>query len=145
MPRWGGMVEIPKPHLHLCSKHILVMDCLDGIKLVDGIRREFGKVAKLSGRSVADLEKEFREQIEAGTFVFKTIEQSRSERQQLQWLLATKDILSTNLYRFIFNYSPARLFSGPYEYQWSDVPMDLGSLVELLCQVHGNQIFEHGV
>ncbi len=137
-------MEIPRPHLEHCSKHILVMDCLDGIKLVDGIRREFGKVAKLTGRSVADLEREFREQIEAGTFVFKTIEQSRTERWQLEWLLATKDVLSTNLYRFLFNVSPARLLYKPYEYQWTDVPMDLGSVVELLCQVHGNQIFEHG-
>jgi predicted unusual protein kinase regulating ubiquinone biosynthesis (AarF/ABC1/UbiB family) len=29
MPQWGSQVEIPKPYLEYCSKHILVMDYLE--------------------------------------------------------------------------------------------------------------------
>ena len=44
MPKWGTLVKIPQPHPELCSKHLLVMECLDGVKLVDGIRAQYAKV-----------------------------------------------------------------------------------------------------
>ena len=145
MPKWGGLVEIPRPHAQHCSKHILVMDCLNGIRLVDGIRREFGKVAQLTGRTVEDIEADFKAQIQAGTFHYKTLEENRVERQRIKIILMAKDLLTTNnVWKFLFNHSPAALLYQPYEYHWTEVPMDLGSIVELLCHVHGNQVFEHG-
>jgi predicted membrane-bound dolichyl-phosphate-mannose-protein mannosyltransferase len=44
MPKWGTLVKVPQPHPELCSKHLLVMECLDGVKLVDGIRAQYAKV-----------------------------------------------------------------------------------------------------
>ena len=56
MPRWGHVVAIPKPHLRLSSKHLLVMEYLHGVKLVDGIKSNFAAMARLQGKSLAELE-----------------------------------------------------------------------------------------
>ncbi len=145
MPRWGTLVEIPRPHLEYCSKHVVVMDYLHGVRLVDGIKREFEKAARLTGRSMEDLEAEFKARIMGGTFHYKTLEENRADNQRVKLMLTARDLLTTNnVWKFLFNHSPAALLYQPYEYYWTEVPMDLGSIVELLCHVHGNQVFEHG-
>lgn len=144
-PKWGAHFEIPKPHMDLCSKHILVMDHLDGIKLVDGIRSEFAKIAKLTGKPAEELEREFKEKIKSGTFQFKTLAENQVERRKIQWYLTLHDCFMTpNLLKLAYNYSPLSLVTGPMKCEWSELPMDLGNVIEKLCLVHGNQIFEHG-
>ena len=41
MPRWSKKVEIPAPVRQLCTREVLVMDAIPGVKLVDGIRARF--------------------------------------------------------------------------------------------------------
>jgi predicted unusual protein kinase regulating ubiquinone biosynthesis (AarF/ABC1/UbiB family) len=43
---------VPQPYPQLCSKHLLVMECLDGVKLVDGVRAQYSKLAKLRGTTL---------------------------------------------------------------------------------------------
>lgn len=47
--RWKDKIVIPKPHLDLCSKSILVMDYLDGVRLVDGIKEQYARLAAIQG------------------------------------------------------------------------------------------------
>ena len=58
MPEYGNMVEIPRAHHHLCSRHVLVMDFLRGKKLVDGVRAHYAQVAGLLGTTVEELERQ---------------------------------------------------------------------------------------
>ncbi len=146
MPKWGHVVRIPKPYPHLCSKHILVMEYLDGIKLVDGIRKQFKRLAELSGRSLEEIELERKEQLQKGTFKYKSIEESQREKLYMDRMLMIKDISNPrNVLSFFYNWSPFAWVYGAVDYERSERPVDLGSCVELLARVHANQIFEHGI
>ena len=84
--------------------------------------------------------------IKEGKFAFKTLEQTRQERAWLQWYCAVNDYLlnPSNLWKLCYNYSALRLMYGPYELERTEPAVDLGSILETLCRVHGNEIFEHG-
>lgn len=145
MPKWGKYVSIPKPHLELCSHHVLVMEFLDGVKLVDGIKQKLEKVAALQGKSVDDLMADNVAAMKAGTFKYKSIAEAKSEQQRVKYYLAARDCLCTfNVPRLLYNYSPARLVTGPVQYSTTDTPLDLGRVLELLCRVEGDQIFIDG-
>lgn len=145
MPQWGSVVRIPYPHMELCSKHILVMDYLEGVRLVDGIKAQYAEVAKEVGSTLEELEKERKEAIENGTFVFKTLADSHHERSWLLWYNTIKDLFYTdNALRIAYNYSILRLIYGPVQYKHTPLPIDLASTLELISNVHANQIFEHG-
>lgn len=144
-PKWGNHVVVPKPHLTLCSRHILVMQYLEGVKLVDGIREKFSKLAALQGRTLQDLENEQKDLIMSGKFKFKTIEEASREQSRTQWLLFLKDVTNpVNVSRFFYNTSMFRFIYGPADYERSEAPIDLGKMLDLLCNVHGNELFEHG-
>ena len=53
MPRWKGEVCIPKPYKDLCSTSVLVMEYLDGVKLVDGVRQQYSRLAALQGTTIS--------------------------------------------------------------------------------------------
>lgn len=44
MPTWSAKVQIPKPIMEYCTKDVLVMEYLHGIRLVDGIRNSYRHV-----------------------------------------------------------------------------------------------------
>ena len=146
MPKWGTLVEIPTPYMHLCSKHVLVMHCLDGVKLVDGIRDQYRIIAQRTGTTLEKMEEERKEAIKSGNYVFQTLEQSRAEMARLQWYCAFNDYVlnPTNIWKMCYNISVFRLVYGPYTIERTQLPVNLGNTLELLCKVHGNEIFEHG-
>jgi aarF domain-containing kinase len=146
LPKWKSQVNIPKPHMDLCSRHILVMEYLNGVKLVDGIIRGLEKVAALQGKSVDELLEEQKAKITAGTLQYKSVEESRAELQKLKRVVAVNDCLfSYNPLRLLYNCSVLRLVTGPAQYVWTPLPVDLGGTLELLCKVEGNQIFADGL
>jgi aarF domain-containing kinase len=144
MPRWKQYVEIPYPYQNLCSKHILVMDYLDGVKLVDGIRDNMSKMAVLQGRSLQDLETEMKEKLRLGTMTFKSLEESKSSNQNIALMLTMSDIFKYNAVRFCYNMSLLRVFYGPWKYQWTEKPLDLGKYLETLSHVHAYELFTCG-
>jgi hypothetical protein len=74
------------------------------------------------------------------------LEQSRTQQQWTAWYLAVQDYVlnPVNLYKLCYNHSPVVWATGPYEIERTVQPVDLGQVLELLCKVHGNEIFEHG-
>ena len=147
MPKWRHTVAIPKAHLDLCSRHILVMEYLDGVKLVDGIRSKYRKLAALQGKTLEDLEAEKNQMIKEGKFQHQTVEENRSSTARTRWWLFLHDLVlspDNNIARFFYNYSLLRVMYGPCEYKHTEAPVDLGNLIEVLCKVHASQIFEHG-
>jgi aarF domain-containing kinase len=145
MPKWKDLVEIPFPYMEYCSKHVLVMDCLDGVKLVDGIRKKFEKLSELTGKTLEDIENEKKEAIKNGTYQFKSVEESKKEQDNIKRLLFYNDLMNKrNIYAMVNNFSLLRLINGTMDYDWSEPPVDLGHCIEVLCKVHANQIFEFG-
>lgn len=147
MPKWSSFVNIPKPYSQYCSKHVLVMEYLEGVKLVDGIRNSYRSIAATTGTTLEELEEKRKKEISTGNYVFQTLEQSKKERELMQWYLTIKDYLlnPTNLWKIAYNMSVFRLIYGPYNnIERTMLPIDLASILDVLCKVHGNELFEHG-
>jgi aarF domain-containing kinase len=134
-------VVVPQPFRELCSKHMLVMEYLDGVKLVDGIRAQFRKLAPLMGKTLEEMEAETKKLMESGKFNFKNVDEEKKEQKKTRVLLALSDVYSTNALRFVYNCSPLRWTHGPWEYKWTDVPVDLAPILEKLSLVQVPHFF----
>ena len=146
LPKWDQHVYIPKVHLDLCTKHLLVMEFLPGVKLVDGIRSHYKEVAKSVGKSFEEIEEEQKKAILSGTIKFRTMEQVKWSNFFIRlWLFIKDAILSYNPARFMHNISPLRLLNGPLPYVWSERPLDLAEILDILSRVHASEIFADGV
>lgn len=152
-PKYGKFVEIPKAHTELCSKHILVMDFLRGKKLVDGVRDHYRNLAKIMGTTLEALEEQQKRDIEAGTFTFKSLEEENEQTERIRWILWLKDVTSvTNISRFLYNnltplpfvYPKSDSTAGYLSYQWSERPLNLGKLLEIMAVVHAHELFAIG-
>jgi aarF domain-containing kinase len=144
LPKWEEYVDIPKPFLEYSSKHILTMSFLKGKKFVDGIREKLGKLAELQGKTLKELEDERLAQLKSGTFVFKSVEEEKQFQAKLRDMLWWNDLVKHNWVRYAYNYSPLRLIYGKWDYYQTDRPIDLGKTLEILCSIHGYQLFECG-
>jgi aarF domain-containing kinase len=122
------------------------MECLEGVKLVDGIRSRYKVVAEKMGKTLEQLETEQIALMKSGKFLFKSIEQSKQEQNKIQWYYAMHDYLFNinNLWKTCYNFSLLRLIYGPMEIERTQLPVDLGSLLEVLCNVHADELFSHG-
>jgi aarF domain-containing kinase len=127
------------------------MEYLKGVKLVDGIKESYRKALASdttgthSGKTVDDILSEHKERMANGTVPMKTLEQGMSEAQRLRTLLLAKDLLlSYNSLRLLYNVSFG-LFLEPAQYHWTSAPLDLASMLALLCRMQANTIFEDGV
>jgi len=122
------------------------MEYLEGVKLVDGIRSRYKVIAEKMGKSLEQLETEQIALLKSGTFLFKTIEQNKREQNQIQWYYAVHDYLFNinNLWKTCYNFSIIRLIYGPMEIKRTELPVDLGNLLEILCNVHADELFGHG-
>lgn len=145
LPLWSHAVNIPKPHLDLCSTHLLTMEYMEGPRLVDGIKDYYKKVSEALGKSFEQLEEEQKEAMRNGTLQYKTLAESKRVASFIQMWIFLRDVFfSLNPLRFLYNTSPLRLVTGPVKYAWSDTPLNLGDILETLCRVHASEIFRDG-
>jgi aarF domain-containing kinase len=165
--KWSKEVQVPKPHMDLCSTRILVMDYLQGVKMVDGVRAQYKALACEVGdpRSFEEIEAARLQSLREGTIVLKSLDEAQKEHQQIKWMLFINNwLLTLNVLRAGYNYTLSPLSSllfGGDRSQWdwkyyesptmsvtqgeSKIPLvDLGHALEILCQVHANQLFEGG-
>ena len=142
LPRWNSLISIPKPYPQFTTKHILVMEYLDGVKLVDGIRENGRKVAKLTGKTLDQIEAERRTAFMNGTMDMQTLDQYHRQALHINTLLTLSDMfLTANPLRFLYNNSPLAVFYGTIPYYHTERPIDLSQILKVLCEVHGDQIF----
>lgn len=126
MPRWSKFVRVPLPHASLCSHNLLVMEFLQGPKLVDGIKKQYGELARMSGSTLEQLENDRKAKIADGKFVFKSLEQEKWDSFNTRLLLTAHDIWQNNLRIFAYNtLNPVAWVYGPAQYQWTDMSIDL--------------------
>ncbi|CAE7659524.1 ADCK1, partial [Symbiodinium microadriaticum] len=158
LPRWSDRVDIPRPHMDLCSHHMLVMDFIEGVKLVDGIRAQFRALAKQSGgtRRFEEIEAERVEAVRNGSVPLQTLEDAEKQHKSIEWMVFINDwVFSINPLRWVYNHTLSPL-TGEWQYQLSATPLhkddagiaggliDLAQLLRLLCDVHASEIFEAG-
>lgn len=136
-------IEIPDPFMDLCSKHVLVMEYLDGVNFVAGVKAQFKKLAEMQGKTLDELMEEKRELVASGKFKFLTIDEKVRESQAVANALKWRDF-GYNSLKFCYNWSIFALLYGRTEYVSTVPPIDLGSTMDLLCRVHGHQLFTDG-
>lgn len=142
IPRFGAHVDIPVALMS--SQSLLVMSFLDGVKLVDGIRSSFDKVARLSGRSLEDIERENALKMKDGTYKLKSLQQEQSDRKTLQLYMTLRNV-TYNTACFLYNYSIFRFAYGKVQYDWAELPLDLAHIIQLLAKVQASAIFDDGL
>lgn len=145
LPKWGHAVAIPSPIMELCSKHILVMDYLEGPVLVEGIKSQFKKFAASNNISYEELNSKFMNDMQNGNFKFKSIDEVEKENQRVKFYMGLYDTFCTlNPVRYILNATGIfHIYSSkPIPYYKSEAPVDMAHLLRVLCHVHAHQIFE---
>ena len=118
--------------------------CSQGIKLADGLRAAFARRAESTGKSAAALEAE-----QVAAVDVQSGQSLASHSSAIRWAnrlqLASDCLLSANPLRLMWNLSIGRLIYGPMQYRWSEPLPDLGSLLQLLLDVHVAEVLDDGV
>lgn len=153
-PLWGHMVRIPLPIEEYCSKHVLVMEYLDGVRLVDGIKEQYRHLAKHFGLSLEELEEERKHAIRNGTYQFKTLEEASKEAKDIEWMETVFDnFFSLKPLKRLYNVSvPGITYILTFGYLSAPAvtieerkkTLDLGAILSLLYRIHAHEIFEGG-
>lgn len=135
MPRWSKKVEIPAPVRQLCTREVLVMDAIPGVKLVDGIRARFRELAASRGVDPEELERVQKEKIAGGEL------QPRSA--QAEAAATRRANLALRLGDWLWRRPIAFLTGAPYVPSPSLV--NVGEVIQTMLDVHADEIFNHGV
>uniref|UniRef100_A0A6B2L244 Protein kinase domain-containing protein n=1 Tax=Arcella intermedia TaxID=1963864 RepID=A0A6B2L244_9EUKA len=140
MPTWKHLVAIPRPVMELCSKNVLVMEYIHGVRLIDGIRDSYRKVAEQRGTTLEVLEEQQKQKIRRGEL--NSVSHEKWKIRFARVGLRCQDLLK-NYFRLLYNLSFG-LFTQKKPYQWSELPVNLAEIIELLHNVHAHQIFYDG-
>ena len=90
-PQWSHRVDIPAPIEELCTKTMLVMTPIPGVKLVDGIRQRLGEIAEARGTTAAALEERQRETIASGRISGRGVDDEARATRRANALIALHD------------------------------------------------------
>ncbi|KAK3265797.1 hypothetical protein CYMTET_25551 [Cymbomonas tetramitiformis] len=118
--------------------------CHGGVKLIDGIREQYGKIAASMGRTLEELELEQKEKIARGEVKEMSIAANAWRSSMRNAAIRGLDCMK-NLGRLVYNVSVLRLLFGHAEYKYTEIPINLGRVLELLMVVHGEQVLLDGL
>lgn len=139
---WSQLVQVPRPLFS--SKEVLVMSYLEGPKLVDGVRQWFKRVADSRGIDFNQMEHEQKRLMESGQFRMKEVTQSANETARIQRMMQLRDMV-LNAAIFVGNYTLRPLLGGEkWSYCRSEMPLNLGHVMDVLLRVHAHEIFMDG-
>ena len=150
--------QIPQPLLDHCTKHVLVMTELKGIKLVDALRIDVERQAARLGQSPESFVLQRRRttlaefQREAATPEAATHDglheiQGPSATQYQQWIaLADSQRRLENLKAFVYNTTVGWWAGQSKSYQDKSVlPLNHAQLIDDLFAIHGHQVLVDGL
>ena len=151
LPRWKHKVDIPAPHQQLCTREVLVMDELPGVKLVDGIRAKLAALAAVRGTTPEALEAEQKAKIAKGELPPRDVAVEARATRRANGYLAARDWLIRRPAWFVANLlNPARWLGASYGWEREEfVPsprlVNMGEVLQTMLDVHADEIFNHGV
>lgn len=137
---WEKRVDIPEPVLEMCSKDVLTMTFLPGVKLIDGLKQFFKKYADKQGVSMEQLEAEFKEKIRREGR--EDLEKNVRKTNYYQMIQSAQDI-AVNYPKIVYNYTLG-WFLPKMKVEWSEKVLNLGEILTLAVKVHGYEIFVKG-
>jgi len=133
---WSDKVVVPQSYPELCTKQVLVMDMLKGIKLVDGIKRQYEKIAADMGKTLEELEADNK---------LNGIEMPSAFQMNMYCTLIKLKDLFVNIPRVIYNMTATyTLGARPLPMIQSELPVNIPEIVQTLLDVHAHQLFVNG-
>lgn len=132
-PIYGKEVMIPKPIPGMVSERVLVMERVPGIKLIDGIKKQFEEVAKAQGLTMDEL----RAQVEKNP-------PTEFQMEVFKWQMWAKAKL-TNTKAGLYNWTVGPFTGRKAEYVQPVMFLDNKKILNTLFKVHGHQIFVNGI
>jgi aarF domain-containing kinase len=144
LPKFGHLVDIPRPVTELCTKRVLVMECLEGVSLMAGIKKQYSAIAAEQGKTLDQLQDEQRLKDEAAKKRGETRSVGLSSRtiRAYSWYVFSRDLVRNFgclLYNATFGLAFPKL-----EYRRSTQLLDLPRILDLLWEVHGHQLLMNG-
>jgi len=140
MPLYGDLVTIPRSFPKYCTKRVLVMDFLQGIPLIDGLKNSLREYARVQGRSYEEVEEEQLEMIRQGKFKDIDAEESRI------WYYQTVSFLervTKNSLKMAYNVTLG-LVLPKLEYSKPVHVLNLPHVLRLVCEIHGHEVLIDG-
>lgn len=146
MKRHGFMpreVVVPEVINDLTTRKMLVMEYLDGPKLIDGLREYFAEWALEQGTTLEDLEHQARKRIEEEGVPAKydgpSVWKIDIYRRYLKIVNAV-----ANLGVACFNGTIGWFVESPMTYRSAKIPPNIPRVIDTLMRVHGYQLLVDG-
>ena len=145
------MCAIPKPYLDLCTKRILVMEELNGNKLVAELKNDMRRQMERMNKSLAKFggkEDDDEEAMKSFVKEFALGENGPTSDQYetlIQVLNAKRKV--SNTYAVLYNYTVG-LIPGITKKEYQDrssLPINHAKLIDDLLHIHGHQVLVDGV
>lgn len=147
MPRFRNVV-IPRPIPGMATEFVLVMEKLDGMKLLDALKIEQEKMAIAQGKTVEEFEREMTAKYMSG----ELYRQAKAHYTPSAFLINTyASIVNTinhlkNAFIFLYNHSIVTIFKRlPMQYIEQRVLINPHEIIDLLNEVHAHEIFLDGI
>ena len=146
LPRWGHLVNIPRPLAEYTSRSVLVMEFLQGDSLMAGLRRHLHAVAGLLNTTAAALEAEREQQLRSRTFRYRSIEEERALFRRVRLAQRAREVLAGINPLRLLRTAPTGGRAGPGggRSRWGTGLLDLARILETLCTVHATELFFNG-
>lgn len=141
---FSDKIRVPYSYLEYSSKNLLVMEYLEGVKLIDGIKEGIVEVAKSTGKTVEEIEQMHRDDILKNGF--KSLDESLRSNQKFEYQLLLHDLLKpSNIKKMLYNATPYAWFYGgisPLEY--TKKPVNLAEIIKIISDSSAYQLFTIG-
>jgi len=142
---------LPEPYPEYCSKNVLVMSEIAGVKLADGLKADFEKFANCLGTSVEELRRQKKEKEDAGIVEGKvptSVEMDSylsllNKKRQISNLIG----FTTHMVIYPLQYLlPESIRPNLYKHKTfeSTIPLNHARLIDDLIDIHGHEILIDG-
>ncbi|CAF0866212.1 unnamed protein product [Rotaria sordida] len=147
MPRFPHIV-IPRPIPGMSTEFVLVMEKLDGTKLVDALKIEQAKMAAEQGKTLEEFEQEMMTKYLSG----ELYREAKKKYTPSAFIVNTyASIIRTidhmkNVFIFIYNHSIVPILKRyPIDYIEQHVFINPHEIIDLLNEVHAHEILIDGI
>jgi aarF domain-containing kinase len=147
MPRFPNIV-IPRSIPGMATEFVLVMEKLDGMKLIDALKIEQEKMAIAQGKTLEEFEHEMMAKYLSGELYYEV----KKRYTPSAFIVNTYASLIRTVHRlknvliFLYNHSVASVLKRPpMEYIEQQVFINPHEIINLLNEVHAHQILLDGV
>jgi aarF domain-containing kinase len=142
----GKLCRVPKAYMEFCTKRVLVMEELHGVKLADGLKEEANRRAQQEGKTLKEYMDEIKHQEkQAKAKGQELMGPTKSEYDMYIGVLDQKRKV-TNLLRRGYNWTVG-LLPGTFPKTINDrasLPINHAKMIDDLLHIHGHEVLIDG-